>query len=1252
MKLTNLLPHAETLHLDEGTIIVREGEVPDAMYLITSGDVQVYKTLANGSEIVLAKLSAGDHFGEQGLLRGNSGRRSASVRASSAVTLGRVEKSKFLGVVAGDDPLARQLAAMGAQQLKENLARESSLLRAVLSATDPHRPLGEKQFSDGEVIFREGDPSEELYILLSGSVSVYRHENGEPQLLRLITAGQCFGELGVLDDRPRAGTVIASGAVQTLVIDRARFRELCERVPGFKEQLTSVTRAYQLPQRGFLTQHAGQLMGQSSITTIYCLETGRMIAASQVVGGEIFSLEALDDFSGSISETLVYEDSGLRRELRLSPDRVVLGITAHGAWPELRELLPLTLDGSPLTPSNLEWFQKTGELGLAAVGDAGMLCTCVGVDARTIQNVIASGATTFAAVQDRTGCATVCGSCGPSVLELLGQEEWVPVVIGRSKDLAQDIRSFVLEPKSGALLPSKAGQHIVVQGRIDGVWVSRSYTLTSTPSSSGFCEIGVKRESQGTFSRWLFERASSGDELIRISSPRGEVFWTPGDRPAVCFVAGIGVTPAVAIARTIVEHDHAAPVHVHYSSRGPGHFAYLEELERLAKLSDRVRLTVRQTSTQGRLEREDVAALVKRYPNAEHFLCGPQGYLDHVAALLAAEGVSKDRIRIEVFTHAGGPPKKKVVAKDPEARLMIDPQIPPRSLISKALEQIGRALSDAANSRLNPARPLERFFADKAQIDPNVPYEYFGAVGTLAKGTFEHPVDCFKRIAHLEKNKQLAREAKARGAPLPPSTPDGDSFAYVLPAAPLPKFEGSAAIDTGWTRMAPGAVLPLYVVKGKAAVAGVVHSKNFDRGPMPYHFVQQLVGVEGLKIDDERKAAGLFAGPTNHNLTWDEDRRLAEEMFAFRELDLLGAGMARALSDDIGPEIDAHADSEPDRVVDATALMSRIAYRMILRASLGNVDFAQFDRLGTELAVPVRGCLHTIQQAALGRPGGAKALTAASEEARRIVADIIAKIRELHAKGDIDGGPHCSGLVRLSTGDMPDNRLYTFVLPIIFGGHETTGYTMAWALYHMARDPALMKRVVGEVDTFQRENGNRAVTYRDYAQRPLTQALLYETLRRHPPVPALTRTAIEAGTIEPDPETGIGGFTYPASSLFFCSTVGTQMDPELYPDPDSFRLERFMEGVEPDMPIAKQGAKVLENYQALSASYAMYPFGAGPGRCLGQAFNMLEFFLVLDHMMSRYRFELPDPSLVIRDNTDAALTGPEPGLLGIRIRRR
>jgi cytochrome P450 len=243
-------------------------------------------------------------------------------------------------------------------------------------------------------------------------------------------------------------------------------------------------------------------------------------------------------------------------------------------------------------------------------------------------------------------------------------------------------------------------------------------------------------------------------------------------------------------------------------------------------------------------------------------------------------------------------------------------------------------------------------------------------------------------------------------------------------------------------------------------------------------------------------------------------------------------------------------------------------------------------------------------------------------------------------------------LVRLATGDMPDNRLYTFVLPIIFGGHETTGYTMAWAIYHMIKDPALRKRVVDEVDAFQRDHGHRAVTYRDYALRPVTQALLYETLRRHPPVPALTRTATEAGVIEPDPETGIGGFSYPAGALFFCSTVGTHMDPLLYPDPEVFRVERFMEGVEVDMPLAKQGAKVLENYQALSASLAVYAFGAGPGRCLGQAFNMLEFFLVLDHLLSRYRFELADPSVVIKDNTDAALTGPEPGMLGIRVRRR
>jgi CRP-like cAMP-binding protein len=59
--------------------IVREGEAADAMYVILAGEVQIYTRNGDGREVTLARLEAGDHFGEQTLLPGSTGRGYASV---------------------------------------------------------------------------------------------------------------------------------------------------------------------------------------------------------------------------------------------------------------------------------------------------------------------------------------------------------------------------------------------------------------------------------------------------------------------------------------------------------------------------------------------------------------------------------------------------------------------------------------------------------------------------------------------------------------------------------------------------------------------------------------------------------------------------------------------------------------------------------------------------------------------------------------------------------------------------------------------------------------------------------------------------------------------------------------------------------------------------------------------------------------------------------------------------------------------
>lgn len=62
----------------------------------------------------------------------------------------------------------------------------------------------------GEVIFKEGYPSDNAYIVVDGEVEIYREPPGEEeQHLAFLKAGEMFGEYGVLDDAPRSASARA-----------------------------------------------------------------------------------------------------------------------------------------------------------------------------------------------------------------------------------------------------------------------------------------------------------------------------------------------------------------------------------------------------------------------------------------------------------------------------------------------------------------------------------------------------------------------------------------------------------------------------------------------------------------------------------------------------------------------------------------------------------------------------------------------------------------------------------------------------------------------------------------------------------------------------------------------------------------------------------------------------------------------------------------------------------------------------------
>jgi CRP/FNR family cyclic AMP-dependent transcriptional regulator len=103
-----------------------------------------------------------------------------------------------------------------------------------------------------EVIFRAGDPGDEAFSIIHGSLKVIASgDDGQEAMLALMGPGETFGELAILDGRPRSATVTALESTLLLVIDRLRFHALLRSSPGlaYKTLLVTAARLRRLSER-------------------------------------------------------------------------------------------------------------------------------------------------------------------------------------------------------------------------------------------------------------------------------------------------------------------------------------------------------------------------------------------------------------------------------------------------------------------------------------------------------------------------------------------------------------------------------------------------------------------------------------------------------------------------------------------------------------------------------------------------------------------------------------------------------------------------------------------------------------------------------------------------------------------------------------------------------------------------------------------------------------------------------------------
>ncbi|HEY9639810.1 MAG TPA: cytochrome P450 [Coleofasciculaceae cyanobacterium] len=173
---------------------------------------------------------------------------------------------------------------------------------------------------------------------------------------------------------------------------------------------------------------------------------------------------------------------------------------------------------------------------------------------------------------------------------------------------------------------------------------------------------------------------------------------------------------------------------------------------------------------------------------------------------------------------------------------------------------------------------------------------------------------------------------------------------------------------------------------------------------------------------------------------------------------------------------------------------------------------------------------------------------------------------------------------------LSDVELRDELITLLFAGHETTASALAWALYWIAYLPDVRTKVLAEVDALGAKPDPMAI-----ARLPYLSAVCQETLRLYPiAISAFPRVVKQPMTV--------AGYALEPGTVIMPSIYLAHHRAAVYPDPQQFRPERFLE-------------RQFSPYEYL-------PFGGGDRRCIGSAFALFEMKLVLFQLMSNLEMTL------------------------------
>ena len=355
------------------------------------------------------------------------------------------------------------------------------------------------------------------------------------------------------------------------------------------------------------------------------------------------------------------------------------------------------------------------------------------------------------------------------------------------------------------------------------------------------------------------------------------------------------------------------------------------------------------------------------------------------------------------------------------------------------------------------------------------------------------------------------------------------------------------------------------------------NARNYHKSPL-YEKLRMFLGNGLLTSEDD---------------FWLRQRRIAQPAFHRQRMAAIAGVMARLARDAAARWQPLAAAGQP---VDVDEEMMRLTRTVVLRALLG-ADLGPFtatiDDAWTIINQHVGESFWSLGLDTLPTPKYRR-FKAARAMLRGAVDHVIAE-RRRNPSGSDDLLSMLMFARDEETGEsMSDDQLRVEVTTFLLAGQETTSLALTWTWYLLSQNPAVRDRLEAEIDAVL---DGRPPDYSDLANLPYLRMVVDESLRMYPPAWGFSRQAMADDTL--------GGFRLPRGWLAFVIPYVMHRLPAYWRDPDVFDPERFLPERSADRP-----------------KFAFIPFGAGPRRCIGDQFALIETQLSVATFAQQYRLHL------------------------------